>query len=53
MTGPSTGCRPADSRGSMPATVRSLRNVGEGEAIYVCVGGQGGYVERDGHTADS
>jgi quercetin dioxygenase-like cupin family protein len=33
-------------------TVRSLRNVGEGEAIYVCVGGQGGYVERDGHTAD-
>lgn len=31
-----------------PATVRSLRNVGEGDAIYVCVGGKDGYVERDG-----
>jgi uncharacterized cupin superfamily protein len=33
-------------------TVRSLRNVGAGEAIYVCVGGQGGYVERDGHAVE-
>ena len=31
-----------------PRTVRSLRNVGEGDAIYVCVGGKDGYVERDG-----
>jgi mannose-6-phosphate isomerase-like protein (cupin superfamily) len=31
-----------------PATVRSLRNVGEGDAIYVCAGGKDGYVARDG-----
>ncbi len=31
------------------ATVRSLRNVSETEdAVYVCVGGAGGYVGRDG-----
>jgi quercetin dioxygenase-like cupin family protein len=30
------------------ATVRRLRNVGDGEATYVCVGGAGGYVGRDG-----
>jgi mannose-6-phosphate isomerase-like protein (cupin superfamily) len=28
--------------------VRRLRNVGSGEAIYVCAGGEGGYVGRDG-----
>lgn len=26
---------------------RRLRNVGESEAVYVCVGGANGYVERD------
>jgi mannose-6-phosphate isomerase-like protein (cupin superfamily) len=32
-----------------PATVRSFRNVsGTEDAIYVCVGGAGGYVGRDG-----
>lgn len=31
-----------------PTTVRRLKNVGEGDAIYVCVGGKDGYVERDG-----
>jgi mannose-6-phosphate isomerase-like protein (cupin superfamily) len=32
-----------------PATVRSLRNVsGTDDAVYVCVGGAGGYVGRDG-----
>lgn len=31
-----------------PQTVRRLRNVGEGEATYVCVGGADGYVGRDG-----
>ena len=32
-----------------PATVRSVRNVSETEeAVYVCVGGAGGYVGRDG-----
>jgi quercetin dioxygenase-like cupin family protein len=30
------------------ATVRRLRNVGDGEATYVCVGGADGYVGRDG-----
>ncbi|MET0816670.1 MAG: cupin domain-containing protein [Solirubrobacteraceae bacterium] len=32
-----------------PATVRSLRNAsGSEEAVYLCVGGAGGYVGRDG-----
>jgi len=32
-----------------PATVRSLRNLSETEeAVYLCVGGAGGYVGRDG-----
>jgi mannose-6-phosphate isomerase-like protein (cupin superfamily) len=31
-----------------PRTVRRLRNVGEGDAVYLCVGGKDGYVERDG-----
>ena len=30
---------------------RRLRNVGEGEAVYVCVGGADGYVGRDGQTS--
>jgi hypothetical protein len=31
------------------ATVRSLRNISDSaEATYVCVGGAGGYVGRDG-----
>src|SRR3954462_5971653 len=30
------------------STVRRVRNVGEGEAVYVCAGGEGGYVGRDG-----
>jgi mannose-6-phosphate isomerase-like protein (cupin superfamily) len=33
------------------ATIRSLRNVGDGEAVYVCVGGADGYVGRDGVVA--
>jgi len=32
-----------------PSTVRSMRNVSDSEdAVYVCVGGAGGYVGRDG-----
>jgi uncharacterized cupin superfamily protein len=32
-------------------TVRSLRNTSETEeAVYLCVGGQGGYVGRDGQV---
>jgi mannose-6-phosphate isomerase-like protein (cupin superfamily) len=34
------------------ATVRRLRNVGSGEATYVCAGGEGGYVGRDGVVPD-
>jgi quercetin dioxygenase-like cupin family protein len=33
------------------STVRRLRNVGTGEATYVCVGGADGYVGRDGKPA--
>ena len=33
-------------------TVRSIKNVGESDAIYVIVGAKGGYVGRDGRTAD-
>lgn len=36
-----------------PDTIRSLTNVGEGLATYVCVGGDGGYVGRDGVLQDS
>lgn len=33
-----------------PSTVRQLRSVGE-DAVYLCVGGKGGYVPRDGRPA--
>ncbi len=33
-------------------TVRGFRNAGSGEAIYLCVGGKGGYVGRDGRVVD-
>ena len=36
-----------------PAVVRSLRNTSETEdAVYFCVGGDGGYVGRDGRAPD-
>jgi len=35
-----------------PHTVRQIRNVGEGDAIYVCVGGKDGYVGRDGRVPE-
>ena len=34
------------------STVRRLRNVGDEDAIYVCAGGEGGYVGRDGVIPD-
>jgi quercetin dioxygenase-like cupin family protein len=34
------------------ATVRSMRNVGEGETIYLCAGGKDGYVGRDGRLPE-
>jgi quercetin dioxygenase-like cupin family protein len=34
------------------ATVRSIKNVGGGDAVYVIAGGKDGYVGRDGRTAE-
>lgn len=34
------------------ATGRRLRNVGEGDAVYLCAGGHDGYVGRDGHLVE-
>lgn len=34
------------------ATPRKVRNVGDGDATFVCVGGKDGYVGRDGRSAD-
>ena len=33
-------------------TVRSLGNVGEEDAVFVSVGGEGGYVGRDGRSVE-
>lgn len=33
-------------------TPRRVRNVGDGEAIYLCAGGKGGYVGRDGRLLE-
>jgi uncharacterized cupin superfamily protein len=35
-----------------PATVRKVRNVGDGDAIYVVVGAKDGYVGRDGKAPE-
>jgi mannose-6-phosphate isomerase-like protein (cupin superfamily) len=32
------------------ATLRKVRNVGDGDAVYLCAGGKDGYVGRDGHV---
>lgn len=34
------------------ATSRSMRNVGSGDAVYLCVGAKGGYIGRDAHLAE-
>jgi quercetin dioxygenase-like cupin family protein len=34
------------------ATVRKVRNVGDVDAVYVCAGGKGGYVGRDGRLPE-
>jgi mannose-6-phosphate isomerase-like protein (cupin superfamily) len=34
------------------ATVRKLRNAGDEDAVYVVVGGEGGYVGRDGRLPE-
>jgi mannose-6-phosphate isomerase-like protein (cupin superfamily) len=33
-------------------TMRRLRNVGTEDAVYICVGGKGGYVGRDGRVPE-
>jgi mannose-6-phosphate isomerase-like protein (cupin superfamily) len=33
-------------------TARKLRNVGDGDAVYLCAGGKDGYVGRDGLLPD-
>jgi uncharacterized cupin superfamily protein len=33
-----------------PATVRKIRNVSDGDAVYVVIGGKDGYVGRDGQA---
>jgi len=34
------------------ATIRKVRNVGDEDAVYVIVGGKGGYVGRDGRLPE-
>jgi uncharacterized cupin superfamily protein len=34
------------------ATVRMVRNVGDGDAVYLCAGGKDGYVGRDGRLPE-
>ncbi|HXA54101.1 MAG TPA: cupin domain-containing protein [Solirubrobacteraceae bacterium] len=41
------GCARVDA-----ATVRRVRNVGEGDAVYLCAGGKDGYVGRDGRAPE-
>jgi mannose-6-phosphate isomerase-like protein (cupin superfamily) len=33
-------------------TLRKVRNVGDGDAVYLCAGGKDGYVGRDGRMPD-
>jgi mannose-6-phosphate isomerase-like protein (cupin superfamily) len=35
-----------------PQTVRTVRNLGDEEAVYVCAGGAEGYVGRDGQVPE-
>jgi len=34
-------------------TVRRIRNVGDGDLVYLAVGGKDGYIEHDGHLLPS
>jgi uncharacterized cupin superfamily protein len=34
------------------STLRKIRNVGDGDAVYLCAGGKDGYVGRDGRMPE-
>jgi quercetin dioxygenase-like cupin family protein len=34
------------------ATIRQVRNLGDDDAVYLCAGGKGGYVGRDGQLPE-
>ena len=34
------------------ATVRKIRNTGDTDAVYLCAGGKGGYIGRDGQVPE-
>ncbi len=34
------------------ATARKIRNVGDGDAVYLCAGGKDGYIGRDGQVPE-
>ena len=34
------------------ATIRKIRVLGPGDTVYVCAGGQGGYIGRDGKASE-
>jgi mannose-6-phosphate isomerase-like protein (cupin superfamily) len=34
------------------STIRRVRNVGESDAVYLCAGGKGGYIGRDGRVPE-
>jgi quercetin dioxygenase-like cupin family protein len=34
------------------ATLRKVRNVGDGDAVYLCAGGKDGYIGRDGRLPE-
>lgn len=36
-----------------PSTQRSIANIGDVEALYICFGAAGGYVGRDGHMREN
>jgi uncharacterized cupin superfamily protein len=44
--------KPGGAARVSPATVRRVRNVGEGDAVYVVIGGKDGYVGRDGQAPE-
>jgi quercetin dioxygenase-like cupin family protein len=33
-------------------TPRKVRNIGDGDAVYLCAGGKGGYIGRDGRVPE-